>query len=763
MILVPGHKEKGFISNHKPPENKVNQGPDLWAKVAGRALYGIDLQFPGMLCGKILRSPHPHARIKRIDTAGAAALPGVRAILTASDIKQKRYGIVVQDELPLAADRVRYIGDEVAVVAAVDEEKALRALEAIKVEYETLPAVFEPGAALARGAVQIHDHIPGNIAWQRELERGNPDRAFREADLVVENTFSIPSIHPTYLEPIACLALSDYLGNLTVHTALQAPDMVREIMAYVLDLPFSKVRIVGPIMGGGFGGRVYGNLKLYLLSSLLAQRTGLPVKMQLSREEEFSIGRPMIAAELKIKMALRRDGTFLARESEIITDNGAYSAQAPWVTKTLSERNDSVYRIPNIRTRACLAYTNKVPTAQYRAYGNQAANFACESLIDQAAAKLGLDPLAIRLKNCTQAGDTTVHGLKIKSCALKDCLKEAAAIIGWSNRNQNYGYGISAAIHASGSLVANKDFRGASARAVLELDGRVTIFSGEQDYGQGTYGVFTSIAAEVLGLEPGLISLNCRDSLVAPYSQGALANRQTTIGGRAVQLAAVDLKQMIERAASEMAGKPIKMERGCLKSADGSIIELRAVACYHHNRTSGLNLTGVGSYVPPLAEYDETGYGNISVTYSFAAHAAEVEVDRETGAYNIKRIVSVHDSGQIINPLSAGGQVYGGVTQGVGLSCYEGYLFDKGRVVNKTLADYRIPTALDVPDITYHFVETTDPEGPLGAKGLGEVVQVPVPGALANAVADAAGARVTALPITAEKVYRAITKGECRS
>ncbi len=758
---MPIDKEKGFDAKNNSSGATVNQGPDVWAKAAGRALYGIDLQLPGMLYGKILRSPHPHARIKAIDTAEADALPGVRAVLTASDIKKKRYGIVVQDELPLAYDRVRYIGDEVAAVAAVDEKSASRALEALNVEYEPLSAVFEPKAALAQGAVQIHDQFPGNIAWQRELERGNPDRAFKEADLVVENSFSIPSVHPTYLEPIACVASSDYPGNLTIHTALQSPDIVRDIIAGALELPFSKVRIVGPVMGGGFGGRVYGNLKLYLLSSLLSQFTGLPVKMQLSREEEFCIGRPMIAAELKIKMALRSDGTFLARESEIVTDNGAYSAQAPWVSKTLSERNDSVYRIPNIRTRACLVYTNKVPTAQYRAYGNQAANFACESLIDQAAEKLGLDPLQIRLNNCTQAGDTTVHGLKIKSCALKDCLKEAAAKIGWSNRNKNCGYGISAGIHASGSLVANKDFRGASARAVLELDGRVTLFSGEQDYGQGTYGAFTNIAAGVLELDPDLFSLNCRDSLITPYSQGALANRQTTIGGRAVQLAAADLKKLIEEAASEMAGEPVRMEKGRLKSNDGSIMELAAVAVYYHNRTSGLTLTGEGSYVPPPVEYDETSYGNISVTYSFAAHAAEVEVDRETGAFTIKRIASVHDSGRIINPLAARGQVYGGVAQGVGFSCYEGYLFDRGRVVSKTLADYRIPTALDVPHIACCFIETTDPEGPLGVKGLGEVVQVPVPGALANAVADAAGVRVTELPITAEKIYRAISKGEC--
>jgi len=754
-------KKREPVSKTARSDAAINQGPEVWAKAAGKALYGVDLHFPGMLYGKILRSPYPHARIKKIDPSGAYAIPGVRAVLTAADIINKPYGIVVEDEQPLAHDRVRYIGDEVAAVAAVDEESAGKALRAIKVDYEPLPAVYDPVEALGEGAIQIHDHFPGNIAWERDMERGDPQRAFAEADLVVENSFSIPSVHPTYLEPVACVTDSDYMNNLTIHTALQSPDVVRVIIAGALDLPLSKVRILGPVMGGGFGGRVYGNLKLYILSSLLSMNAGAPVKMKLTREEEFTVGRPMIAARMKVRMALRNDGTFLARESEIITDNGAYSAQAPWVSKTLSERNDSVYRIPNIKTRARLAYTNKVPTAQYRAYGNQAANYAYESLIDQAAEKLGIDPLQLRLKNCTRSGDVTVHGLKITSCALSECLQEAAKRIGWNNRTEGRGYGISAGIHASGSLVADRSFRGASARAVLELDGRVSVFTGEQDYGQGTYGAFVRIAARVLGLDPQLLSIYCRDSLVTPHSQGALANRQTTIGGRAVQLAAEELKKVVEEAASENAGEQFKMEGGHLVSISGKEMGLDEVARYHHYRTSGLTLNGEGRYVPPPADYDETSYGNISVTYSFAAHAAEVEVDQDTGSLIVRRIVAVHDSGQIVNPQAACGQVFGGVTQGLGFGCYEGYIFDRGAVASSSLADYRIPTALDVSCIDYHFIETDDAAGPFGAKGLGEVVQVPVPGAIANAVADATGARVTDLPITAEKIFQAMSEGGC--
>ena len=742
-------------------EVKSYQTAEVWAKVSGKAIYGIDLKLPGMLYGKILRSPHPHARITGVDLEQARRMPGVRAALGGGDLSCKPFGIVYKDELPLAVDRVRYIGDEVAAVAAVDEETALKALEAIKVDYEPLPAVFDTEEALAPGAPQLHDQYPGNLAWQRELTRGNPEAAFKTADLVVEGSFSVPQVHAAYLEPICCVAEYDPYGGLSLHTAVQSPDMVREIVAGVLELPPSKVRIIGPVMGGGFGGRVYGNLKVYIIASLLAIKCGRPVRLQLTRQEEFIAGRPMIAAKIRGKLALNNDGLILAREVDLITDNGAYSAQAPWVSKTLSERNDSVYQIPNIKTTVRLACTNKVPTGQYRAYGNQAGNFAMESLLDMAAKKLGLDPLELRLKNCVKKGDVTVHGLQINSCALSDCLQAAADEIGWHERKPGRGYGISAAIHASGSLVFDKKLRGAAASARLESDGTVTLFSGEQDYGQGMHATFILIAARALGVEPDQITIYTRDTLTSPFSIGALAMRQTTIGGKAIQLAAERLREKMVQAAAEMLGEPVVMEGGRVRSATGKILELPEIAAYYRAQTSGLSITGEGKYVPPESAYDETGYGNISVAYSFAAHAAEVEVDQKTGEVTVRRIVAAHDSGRILNLRSARGQVFGGVTQGLGYSCLEGYLFDGGRVLSDSLADYRIPTALDVPDIMPIFIEKEDPEGPFGAKGLGEIVMVPVLGAVANAVADALGMRVTDLPITAERVYQAIAGWEC--
>ncbi len=758
MITLPTEAE---VSIREGKTVTSFQTPEVWAKVTGKAIYGIDLKLPGMLFGKILRSPHPHARIKKVDLDQARLVPGVRAALGGGDLNGKPFGIVYKDELPLAVDRVRYIGDEVAAIAAVDEETAQKALDAINVDYELLPAVFDPEEALAPGAPQLHDLYPGNLAWQRELVRGNPESVFKTADFVVEGSFSVPQVHAAYLEPICCIADYDAYEGLTLHTAVQSPAIVSALVAETLELPPSKVRVIGPFMGGGFGGRVYGNLKVYILASLLAIKCGRPVRMQLTRQEEFIAGRPMISATIRGKLALNSDGFILAREVDLVTDNGAYSAQAPWVSKTLSERNDSVYRIPNLRTTVRLACTNKVPTGQYRAYGNQAGNFAMESLLDMAAKKLGMDPLELRLKNCVKKGDVTVHGLQINSCALSDCLQAAADEIGWHKRKPGLGYGISAAVHASGSVVFNKDMRGASAIARLEYDGKITLFSGEQDYGQGSHATFILIAARALGLDPDHVTIYTRDTLISPFSIGALAMRQTTIGGKAVQLAAENLREKIVQTAAGTLGEPVVLEGGRIRSASGKTMGLAEVAACYRAQTSGLSITGEGKYVPPESAYDETGYGNIAVAYSFAAHAAEVEVDRETGEVTVKRIVAAHDSGRILNQLSARGQVYGGVTQGLGYSFLEGYQYDGGRVLNDSFADYHIPTALDLPDIMPLFIEKDDPEGPYGAKGLGEIVMVPVLGAVANAVADALGVWPADMPITAERVYWAIAGWEC--
>ena len=737
------------------------QSTETWDKVEGKTVYGSDLQLPGMLIGKILRSPHPHARIKNIDTGAALALPGVRAVLTGQNVPQKPFGIIDADELPLAKDKVRYIGDEVAAVAAVDEKTAKMALEAIKVEYEVLPAVFEPQEALKAGAPQLHASCPDNLAWERLLQRGDVEKGFAEAGVVVEETFTTRAINHAYMETIACLATYNPYQGLILHTALQSPHIVRDLVAGALGLSPARVQVVGPAMGGGFGGRVFGNLKVYLLSAMLAMHTGYPVKIQLSRQEEFIAGRPMVPTVFKLKMGLSKEGLITARQAEILVDNGAYSAQGPWVAKTVSERNDSLYKIPNISTLTRLAYTNKVPTGQMRAYGNQTANYAFEALLDMAARKLKMDPLALRLKNCIGPGDTSVHGLKIKSCHLKECFEKAATAIGWHNKKPGRGYGISGAVHANGSLVAHDDFLGAAAQARLETDGTVSVFTGEQDYGQGMHTVFAQICARVLKTEPQNITVYSKDTATTPFSQGAFAMRQTTIGGNAVMLAAQDLKQKMIAAACELLNEEVEIKEAMFATPAGKTLSFAELALTMRNRYNGLSLSGTGNYNPARPAFDESGYGDISATYSFAAHAAEVEIDPETGALTVHKIVAVHDSGTIINYTTSLGQVFGGVVQGLGYSCFEGYRFADGRVLNDNFSGYLLPTFMDVPPIEVIFIDKPDPIGPFGAKGLGEIVMVPILGALACAIADAAGAPVTALPMSAENIFRAVSGKEC--
>jgi len=748
---------------------KNYQNAEVYEKVTGRAVYGADLNFPGMLVGKVLRSPHPHGKILKIDTSRAQRIPGVIDVITGKDLQQKHYGIAIPDEEPLATEKVRYMGDEVAAVAARGLNAAREALEAIEVEYHPLTAVNTPEEALQTGAPSLHQDFPGNLTWERYLERGDMKKAFEDADVVVEDSFSIPAVNQAYLEPVSCVAIADRYHGVTIHTSLQSPHMNRNIIAGVLGLPPSRLRIVCPYMGGGFGGKVFGNQKAYILASLLSMRTGQPVKIQLTREEEFIAGRPMPEAWLKLKMALKKDGTFLGRQSDILIDNGAYSAQMPFVSKTLSERNDSLYHIPNLYTRARLVYTNRVPTGQYRAYGNQVANFAYESLIDLAAQKIGMDPLQIRLKNCIRQGDVSVHGLKMRSCALPEALETAAREIGWKQRRPvNRGVGLACCIHTNGNTAAFRGFSGASASARLEEDGRVTIITGEQDYGQGTHSTFAQIAARVLDIPPDWIIIHSKDTATTPFSLGAFACRQLTIGGNAVRIAAENLKKKIK----ETAGKQLEnlkhentenleLKAGKLVTATGKAVPLEKVARQGMYANQGMPLVADGYYEPPeTTAADESGYGHISATYSFAAHAIEVEVDPETGEVTPLRLVAVHDSGEIINQLVSEGQVYGGVSQGYGYARMEGYLFREGEVLNPGFHVYHIPTSLDMPPVKPIFLENKDPVGPFGAKGIGEIVQVPSIAAYVNAIADASGARVTELPASPEKVFFALNKGK---
>ena len=743
---------------------------DAWEKARGRAIYGIDLKLPGMLHGKILRSPLAHARIARIDTSRAERLPGVRAVITAEDTPKIKYGAQVQDEYPLAVDKVRYIGDEVAAVAAVDEETAWEALESIRVEYEELPAVFSPRESMEPGAPAIHDEAKNNVVTHIEFERGMVQEGFREADSIFEDEFLTSNVHQAYLEPHVCVARTDGSGNFTLWGSLQAPARNREVIARILNLPVEKVRIIQTVVGGGFGGKATQLLSLYPICAFLAWKAGLPVRILNTWEEEFAASRSRMPAQIRIRLGMRKDGTFTAKEIRILADCGAYAGTGPAVIGTTATRATSLYRFPNVKCQADLVYTNQTPIGSYRGYGNPQLHFALESIIDAAAEGMGMDPLELRLKNAIQTGETSVHGWVMNSGHLKECLQEAAQKSGWREkrsrgRKEGVGIGMGSMIHVSGNRGVYPFFDGSAAYLRINPHGGIDLISGEAEIGQGSNTVFTQIAAEVLGVPVGDIRCLPLDSDHSPFALGTFASRVTTVGGKAVLLAAEDAKrQLLEFASGKMETSPSDLEcrggRVFRKGSPDQGMEIREIARLRAHAHGGAPILGVGTFlVPPhVVPPDSSKYGNISMAYSFGVQVAEVRVDRTTGRVEILNFLSVHDSGTVINPLLSEGQVEGGVVQGMGYTLLEEIVRKEGKVVNGDFTDYRLPTICDAPPIASVFLGIPDPFGPFGAKGVGEITQVAVAPAVANAIYDAVGVRLKELPITPEKVLQALKK-----
>jgi len=742
---------------------------DALEKATGKAVYGIDVSLPGMLHGKILRSPHPHARILRIDTHKAEKLPGVKAVVTADDTPKIKYGAQIHDEYPLAVDKVRYIGDEVAAVAALDEETALQAIRLIEVEYEPLPTVFSPREAMADGAPSIHE-APQNIVTHIAFERGRVEEGFRQADYVLEDTFCSSNVHQAYLEPHVCVVKPDGSGNITLWASLQAPFRNREILARILNVPEGRIRIVQTIVGGGFGGKATQLLSLYPICAFLALKSGLPVRILNTWEEEFSASRSRMPAEIRIKLGIKRDGTFTAKELNILSNCGAYAGTGPAVVGTTATRATSLYKFPNVKCQADLVYTNTTPIGSYRGYGNPQLHFSMESLIDMASEAIGMDSLEVRLKNAIGLGEVSVNGFVMNSCRLKECLQTAAERSGWKEkrgrgRKVGRGIGMASMIHVSGNRAIYPFFDGSTAYVRINPHGGVDLISGEAEIGQGANTIFSQIVAEVLGIAIEEVRVLPLDTDHSPFALGTFASRVATLGGKAVLLAAEDAREkLFAFAATKMEVNPEDLE-----FADGRIrkkgsidpgMEFKEVAKLASHANGGAPILGVGSFVVPSSVVipDESRYGNISAAYSFGIQVAEVKVDRDTGKVEVLNFFSVHDSGRVINPLLGEGQVEGGVVQGIGYALMEEIIRKEGKVINGNFTDYRIPTIGDVPPIQTVFVEEPDPFGPFGAKGLGEITQVPTAPAIANAIYDAVGVRLKELPMTPQKILAALKK-----
>ena len=738
-------------------------------KVLGRAVYGVDVELPGMLVGKIFRSPVPHARIRDIDTERARKLRGVRAVLTGADTPRISYGFFKHhdprygDKLPLEVEKVRFIGDEVAAVAAVDEETAAEALSLIEVDYEELPAVFDVDAALAPDAPLVHEGVPANTPAVVRRGAGDIEQAWRTAEVVLERTYSTHAVAPVCLEPHQAVASYDPAsGSVTLWASTQMPFQLRAHLADVLGLPEAKVRIVKTTMGAGFGSR----MEMHApdpVASLLSLKSRRPVRIVYSRTEEFQASRFRHPFRFHCRIGLRRDGRIVALEGKALIDSGAYLSQATGVASVAGTNPFSIYKVPAFRYEGTIVYTNRPYGGAYRGYGNPQGTFALESLVDEAALELGIDPVELRRRNLYERGDVSSLGFRLTTCEQRECLEAVVrALRPADKRPRGRGVGIAGLFGPGGGTRVHGNSDGCGAILKLEDDGSLQVITGGQEIGQGGSTIVAQIAAQTVGVPYESIRVESSDTNLMPWDLGTHGSRNTFVTGNAVEGASRKLLARILDLAAEMlearADDLVASQgRVFVRGAAHRTVTIAEVAKSAHYRNDGAQLMVEHFYDPPTEQPGPDGKGNKSAAYAFGFHGAEVEVDEETGEVQILRYVAAHDIGCAINPKGVEGQVEGGIAQGLGFALFEEMFADDGQTLMASLQDYRIPVALDVPEaIETILVEARDPAGPYGAKGVAEPAIIPVAPAIVNAIADAVGVRVRDLPATPEKILSAL-------
>lgn len=743
---------------------------------SGRAVFTDDIRFPGMLFGKILTSPHAHARILKIDTSRAEALEGVKAVITAADVPETFYGVspARYDEQVLAGDRVRYVGDEVAAVAAVDEATCLRALDLIEVEYEVLPAVFDPFEAMKDGAPQLHDHprFKNNINTRVEWHFGNVDEGFAEADVVREHTFTGNRTYQQPMEPHCAVARWESESRLTMWTATQVVHYVQHQLARLLDLPEGDVRVVMTHCGGGFGGKAEVN-PLEICSALLSRKTGKPVKMRYTREEMIRHGRGRHKQFIKMKIGARKDGTITAVQEEAVLEGGAYSSFGIVAVYYAGAMVPTLYKIPNFKYDGYRVYTNLPACGAMRGHGCPHPRFAFEGVLDMLAEDLGLDPVELRLKNAMQPNSRTVNELEVGSCELEACLEAVRERSGWREKKgklppgKGIGIGCGGFVSGAGYPIYRSKFPHSNAIIRVSEDGRAaTLFVGEADIGQGSNTVLTQVAAEAMGVEYSMMRIVAADTETTPRGLGTYSSRVTLMGGNACRMAGDEVRRQVLEAAAEL----LEVAPEELDARGGQVFVRdhpeRAVpwadAAGRHFAERG-PLVGKGWYSPPeaLGGSHKGSTVGTSPAYSFSVCVAEVDVDLETGKVTVTKLTDAHDLGTAINPMAVEGQCEGAGVMMLSEALLEDVAFDEGgRIMNPSLHDYLIATSCDAPQIDTTVVPSYEPRGPYGGKECGEGSTLPVIGAIANAVSDAIGFRVSELPITPERVRALIRQRE---
>jgi len=747
---------------------KSHRKVDGLAKATGQAIYADDIQLPGMLHAKTLRSPHAHANIVSIDTSRAEALPGVHAVITGASMPTK-YGVIpwTPDENALAVDKVRFIGDEVAGVAAIDEDTANAALELIDVEYEILHAYFDPHEARERSEPTIHDtKKKNNISKHVELEFGSVDQALEQADVVVEDEYFFHGTTHTAIEPHCAVAQYSPDGVLTVWSATQITHYVHRALARVLELPPQKIRVIQPCLGGAFGGKS-DPFSLEFCVAKLAQKTGRPVKMLWTREEVFYAHRGRHPMHLNYRTGATRNGKLTGVDARILIDGGSYSSFGLVTTYYSGQLLGGPYHFPTYRFDSTRVFTNKPPCGPKRGHGSVQPRFAFEVQLDQVAEKLELDPIEIRRINYQGAATETVNGQRITSSGFGECLDRVERESEWKERHGKLpfgrGLGVAGSMYISGTnypVYPNK-LPQAGIQLKIDRSGLVQVFTGGNDIGQGSNSVVAYLVAEELGMDVGDIRVLAADTDLCPVDLGAYSSRVTfMVGNAAIDAARKLRKQIVEAVANEweVAPERVRMLEGQVIDLEDSEHVLTTREAFHLAEERFDTLGSTGAYNTPTLGGDYRG-GTIgaSPAYSFTAHVAQVHVDTETGRITCERVWCAHDCGRALNPMLVAGQIEGSVYMGVAEALLEEHGINRfGLHAGPSLLDYRIPTSLDVPEIDAFIVESIDPEGPYGAKEAGEGPLHSVIPAISNAVYDAVGIRLKHLPFTPAKVLAAL-------
>lgn len=752
------------------PEEKVGrtylEGPE---KVTGRCKYTFDIKLPGMLTGKFLYSPFPRARILRLDTSRAEAIPGVGAVVTHRDIHgEKIYGYIVKDQPVMAIDQVYYVGDVVAAVAAVDEDTAEEALAAIEVEYEPLEGIYDPVAAMSPGAILARADLENNVLAHVPIRFGDVEKGFAEADVIVEKTYRVGAVEQMFMETEG--AVVDWDGTtLTVYSGNQYPHRDRIQIARIVGLPASRVRVICPYVGGAFGGKDELNVQPQV--ALLAMKAKQPVKLIRSRSESMFTHVKRQQGVIRYKTGAKADGTLTAVQAKIVLDAGPYTNASGAVMGFATEMASGCYRIPNAWFEGYAVATNNLAGGAMRGFGGPEVGFAQEQNMDLVAAELGMDPLEFRIKNGMEKGTTMPTGAYIyNKIGLKETMKQAAAASKWFGRGKwlerepaphlRRGMGVASCWHGMGigrNLLDRGDIS-------LEMtpDGSVLLHTGHVEMGQGTNTVQAMMVCEQLGVRLEDVTVVLPDTHVTPDAGPSTASRSTYMSGRAIAKAAAPIREtLLELAAEELETTPtdLEMADGVIRSKQGPPgrqvkISDMAYRAWHGNRQ--LRATGPIEMWQPEKPKAELTYPLAHSLFLYATHVVQVLVDVETGQVTVEKVWAAHDVGRAINMAGIEGQIDGGVMQSIGTALMEQLHQEEGRPLNGTLETYFVPMATDAPEIEHIIVEVPEPTGPGGAKGVAETTLTPVASAIANAIADATGARTWEMPMTPERVLAAL-------